>query len=507
MKRRGWIWPVLSVILFALTGCRGYQAPQLDTTGFPASPLGQVLDLDVSLPLMPMAGARWPGLELEVRIEIEKSGFGKLPARVFYGPAHFDMRTVEVEDLSDGKTSILITPDTWFGMLGPIRIEDTLFDLILNGTTPDGGWNVSGVAHETRTGTQGVFTAWRRHRFLVAGSDFFSDIGRVAIVELVRDSEIRTRQALEFVSSDTTLRVRDGTAFAVNRFTFDNLQRLDPSSDFLTSWQVGVGEGANPHDIFWYAEDKAYVSRYEPPYNDLALIDPRNGKMLGSISLELFAENPDGTPRADRFGFAEGTLFVGLQDIDRTFTDFAEGKLAVIDPLLDEPVGVIPLGGKNPGTIEELRGGDGRMRLYVALAGIFPGLQSQELSGGVVVVDVMNRAVERWALDDDDAGGNIVALALASERLGYVVVSDESFTNRVLAFDPEEATVLRTVLEQDDLIPEIEVDTRGLLAVPDRSFFEPRLCLYRIPADPQAIETLIGCGPLELPPFSVEALD
>ena len=48
-----------------------------------------------------------------------------------------------------------------------------------------------------------------------------------------------------------------------------------------------------------------------------------------------------------------------------------DGKLAVIDPLLDEVVGVVPLGGKNPGEIEVLTGGDGRERLYVALSGIF----------------------------------------------------------------------------------------------------------------------------------------
>jgi len=196
-----------------------------------------------------------------------------------------------------------------------------------------------------------------------------------------------------------------------------------------------------------------------------------------------------------------------LQEIDRTFTLFGEGKLAVIDPLLDEVVGSIPLGGKNPGAIELLRGTDDRWRLYVAMAGIFPGLQEQELSGGVAVVDVAARVLERYALDDDDAGGNVGALAMVSERLGYVVVTDEEFVNRVLAFDPETGGVLREVLVSTEFIPEIEVDGDGVLAIPDRSFFQPGLCLYRIPADPAQVETLIGCGNLDAAPFSFEALD
>jgi len=101
---------------------------------------------------------------------------------------------------------------------------------------------------------------------------------------------------------------------------------------------------------------------------------------------------------------AAGTVFVGIQDIDRTFTRYGEGRLAVIDPVTDEVVGSIPLGGKNPGALEVLVDAEGRSKIYVALSGIYPGLVERELSGGVFVVDVTNRAVERVALDDDDAG-------------------------------------------------------------------------------------------------------
>jgi hypothetical protein len=147
------------------------------------------------------------------------------------------------------------------------------------------------------------------------------------------------------------------------------------------------------------------------------------------------------------------------------------------------------------------------VRLWVALGGIFAGLQDQELSGGVVVVDAFDRVFERMALDDDVAGGNIGALAMVSERLGYVVVSDEEFRNRVVAFDPQESAVLRTLAESFYLIPELEVDSGGVLAVPDRDPFQPRLCLHRTPVGEGEVEEPAGCALLTLPPFSIEALD
>jgi DNA-binding beta-propeller fold protein YncE len=315
------------------------------------------------------------------------------------------------------------------------------------------------------------------------------------------------RQGLELVSSDAVLRVSGTAVYAVNRFTFDNLQRLDPPEGFVTAWQIGVGSGANPQDIVMFDEDKGYVTRYEPPFDDVAVLDARTRRIVDSISLRGLAENPDATPRASRLTLAEGAVFVGLQDIDRTFSHFAEGKLAVIDPRLDEVAGVIPLGGKNPGQIEVLRGADGRVRLWVALGGIFAGLQDQELSGGVAVVDAFDRVFERMALDDDVAGGNIGALAMASERLGYVVVSDERFRNSVLAFDPQVSEVLRSVTESFYLIPELEVDSGGVLAVPDRDAFQPRLCLHRTPVADGETEISVGCARLTLPPFSIEALD
>ena len=46
-----------------------------------------------------------------------------------------------------------------------------------------------------------------------------------------------------------------------------------------------------------------------------------------------------------------------------------------------------------------------------------------------------------------------------------------------------------------------------MLAVPDRSFATPQLCLYLPSADPALPELPLGCAPLQVAPLSIEALD
>jgi hypothetical protein len=499
--------PVACLIVLATACGSDFRPKEIAPTGEPAAPLGQVLDLEVSLPNLVIGTSPMRGADLEMRLDIEAGGEARRDARYAFGRARLAMGSSEVEDLSDGHTTVTISDSVWAtGRIGPLRIENTVFEMLLDGVPADGGWSVSGSSRESQTTLHGTFRGWRRHRFLVATTDFFSG-GRIVEVALVKESEIRVGDALESISTDPILRRTADAVFVVNRLSFDNLQRLDPDRGFRTAWQTGVGVGANPHDVVLLSDDKAYASRFEPPFNDVAVVNPRSGAVLSSIVLEELAENRDRTPRADRAVIVEGSVFVGLQDIDRTFTRFGEGKLAVIDTERDEIAGAIPLGGKNPGEIRVVRGEDGRAKLWVALGGILPGLQQQELSGGVVIVDAVNRVVERTVLDDDVAGGNVAGLAVASPQLGYVIVSDSEFRNRVLAFDPQRSDVLRTVWESTDFIPEIEIDGRGVLAVPDRSFLDPRLCLYRVPAGPTSPEVPIGCARLALPAVSFEPLD
>ncbi|RMF76394.1 MAG: hypothetical protein D6738_01560 [Acidobacteria bacterium] len=495
--------------LLAAAGCGSDYAPPADvTTGVPAGALDRVYDVDVDLPHVVFDGGRRVGVRLDLVLRVDTFGPGRHVARVAHRGARVAGEPEPVTSLGAGTTTLIDAGGLFeTGRIGPVQVAGVSFEYVLRGTQSPGGWQASGEALESQTALGGRFDAWRRRRLLVASTDF-SPAGSVDRVSFERDAAVAVETDLARASADPFLRATGGAVFLVNRLSFDNVARLDPERGFAIAWQAGVGAGANPHDVLLVGPDRAFVTRYEPPFDDVLVIDPRGGGARGTIDLAPLAENPDGTPRPDRMRAAAGLVFVGLQDIDRTFTRWADGKLAAIDPATEQVVGVVRLPGRNPGTIERLVEPDGRERLYVALGGIFPGLLPQELSGGVAVVDPANLAFERWALDDDDAGGNVGALALARPDLGYVVVSDAAFRNRVLAFDPRDGTVLRTVWETADFVPELEVLGGGLLAIPDRSFAAPRVCLYRIPPPgATTAETAAGCGALRRGPFSLEALD
>ena len=112
----------------------------------------------------------------------------------------------------------------------------------------------------------------------------------IPAVHAIKNREVVVRKNLANVSSDPVLRRTARAVFAVNRLSFDNLQRLDPDSDFATVWQAGSGVGANPHDVLWGSDEKLYVTRYEPPFNDVAVVSPRTGGTASSIVLEELAE-------------------------------------------------------------------------------------------------------------------------------------------------------------------------------------------------------------------------
>lgn len=180
----------------------------------------------------------------------------------------------------------------------------------------------------------------------------------------------------------------------------------------------------------------------------------------------------------------------------------------MIDPAARSLNGSIPLGAVNPTSVIAAPDDRNGPRIYVSLSGIYPVTQAQQLNGGVVAVDPVSWVVDRMVLDDDVAGGNLGPLAVAGGGLAYSVVSDANLQNEVIAWDPRDGSVLRSVRASSYLIPSVTVGGGGLLAVPDRSPGSPGLCLYRtVSADPTIEETPLGCAPTALPPVSVIALD
>ncbi|MFQ5876283.1 MAG: hypothetical protein ACE5JH_01125 [Acidobacteriota bacterium] len=391
------------------------------------------------------------------------------------------------------------------GLFGPIRVGTANLIFDLGGTLRDGARRVDGEASIFGLTDRGFFNAVKRRRYLVAGTDLLT-IGEVSVISVRYDSRFSIEENLEVISSDPVARMEDGRPFVINRLSFDNLQGLDPFAGFSTAFQHSVGNGANPHDLVVVSDATsdgagglAFVTRYEPPFNDVGVFDLSDGVLIDRIDLTPYALNEDRLPRADQALLLDGLIYVTLQDANRSFTEFLNGRVAVIDPSARRVIDVIDLEGQNPFRSLLYSGSTGK--IYVALAGIFPGLRPQALTGGVEVIDPVTRRSEGLLVDDDDLGGNVSSVAIASAARGYCVVTDESFRNSVRSFDPATGEVLGTVLESPGQITEVVADGDGFLLIAEAGFLAPRVLVLDAHSG-AAVSSL----PTRVMPFSIAIL-
>jgi hypothetical protein len=390
---------------------------------------------------------------------------------------------------------------------GPIRIGTAATGvshvmLGLNGMIALDGRTIAGIAVATSSGETGDFLAVKQRRYLVAATSF-GVTGTVSLVRVRRDTEFTIERDLEAVSGDPVVRASGSGVYVINRFFFDNVQSLDPSAGFTTALQFSTGNGSNPHDVAAIDPGRLYVARYEPPYNDLLIADPRDGSTQGFVDLSPLATNSTGTPRADSLVEAGGLLFAALQNIDVSFTEYGPGIVAVIDPDGGTLLRSITMEGTNPlgpPAVHPVTGD-----LYYAMAGIFQGSLGQELSGGIEVIDPGTLTTRGLLVDDDDLGGNVSGVAVSSAGggvIGYCVVTDSTGINLVRAFDPDTGDVLPgAVLASSSFLPELTADGDGYILIPVHDVGNPRLLVLDA-AGGNVVATLR----LSLPPFSVAVL-
>lgn len=401
---------------------------------------------------------------------------------------------------------------------GAIQFASANLVLSLSGTIAPGSKRIEGTADLFGTSERGTFVAVLRRRYLVAGTDLL-EVGEAATVEVRYDREIVVRDKLETISADPVARVEDGRPIVVNRFSYDNLQGLDPHNGFQTAFEPSTGNGSNPHDVVVLRDEDAgapftppaagmesagmaFVTRYEPPYDDLAVFDLDDGEFVQSIDLRPLARNADHLPRPDQIVWSHRRLWVSLQDANAGFTEFMNGRLAVVDPVLRRVEEVIDLAGQNPFESLEVEPTTGL--IYVGLAGLFPNSRAsrdQVLSGGVEAIDPSTRRSLGLVVDDDDLGGNVASIAVPFPDRGFAVVTDASFRNTVKMFDPQARAVLGPVYDTTDRIADLASDGGGWVLVAEQSFTTPRLLILD-----GRTGAILAAVPLRLPPLSMAIL-
>lgn len=226
------------------------------------------------------------------------------------------------------------------------------------------------------------------------------------------------------------------------------------------------------------------------PARDVLVMDPRDGRVLRSIDLSCFSTNADRLPRAYVMARIGTKVYVALQDFDATFSNFQNGKIAVIDATTDRVLRKIDLANKK--NVNDLHvGPDGK--LYVVAQGIlgldFPGfVVEQELSGGIDIVDPSLDAVVA-SIDDDAFGGNVTLVTTASSSRGYAVVAhfDQTRTPRenvyhVKRWNPAERSASAESLYRSPgaFLSSLLYDAAsGTILVGENDFSNPRVVAIR----------------------------
>lgn len=240
------------------------------------------------------------------------------------------------------------------------------------------------------------------------------------------------------VSSDAVARWHDGLYYVVNR-SGANIQVLDPSQDYTTVHQFSVGMGRNPQDIAFGPDGLAYVSCYDEAV--LLQVDPVAGVVTDSWSTAVFAD-ADGLPETAWMQAVGGFLFITCQRLEwwspaggsrLLVFDLYAGNWFDVDPGTPAIDG-IPLIGQNP-SARPVLSPDGRA-LWVPTTGVWT-----VDDAGVEVVDLATLRSDGLRLDEATLGGEILAMALVDDGLGWCVVSDADFDTSLKTFDPAGGSV------------------------------------------------------------------
>jgi hypothetical protein len=341
------------------------------------------------------------------------------------------------------------------------------------------------------------------HAFVVTSD--LSAVGSFGTIALDPPRTVMPSSPQRLIYRDAVARIHEGLIYVINRLFADNIQVLDPASNFATRLECSTVNGTNPHDIAFVDDTKAYITRFET--SKLLIVNPSaqpscKDFIQGTIDLSSLAD-ADGNPDMDQMAIVDGRLYVSLERLNVNSvlrTPAENGAIAVIDTATDELIGGIPLRGENPFSPSAgLTVRDGG--IYVTEVGLFG-----VLDGGIERVDLQTQRAEGFLVTEQALGGDITDFAIVSDHLIYAVVNYPNFTNALVAVDPTTCTdtmceTINTLRQSAGFtFVDVELDDRGELYVADRSLHTPGVRIFRA-AD--GVELTSSPIDLVLPPVEI----
>lgn len=290
------------------------------------------------------------------------------------------------------------------------------------------------------------------------------------------------------LDGDFAIRVHDDKVFLINRGKGD-ITVLDAANKLNKIATVSVGAGTNPHDVAIVGQKRMFVTQYDktsvivyeenksPVTIDLSSLAETSTKTcnvdadcskFGAGSMKCDSTKSvcvsDGQPELDSIIAVGNKVYVAVQALDRN-DGYKPSKsyIAVIDATTDKLVNKLELHGANPvGFVKEPAG------TYL-IASTVSTLVADD--GGAERFDpATDKLSGSFVITEKELGGNFSfpqGMVIVSATLGYALVSDASFKQNLVQFDPSTGKKLKDVLTGKSL-SSIALSPSGELLVGDK---------------------------------------
>jgi hypothetical protein len=186
----------------------------------------------------------------------------------------------------------------------------------------------------------------------IPGADYFGDTGQADLGTDPQLDPVLPDRANLFGGPPVVVFREGWSALSLGRIAVINQWSLNV--DYVFSANNGT-DPANPQDVLYLSASKAYVTRFEPPYNDILIVNPQDGSTQGTIDMSGLGTNPDGLPRPTKMIKAGDTVYVLMQNFSLFFPfTYGAGRIAAVDPGADAIDHIIDLATTNPNTVAYL---------------------------------------------------------------------------------------------------------------------------------------------------------
>ena len=290
-----------------------------------------------------------------------------------------------------------------------------------------------------------------------------------------------------------------GRVVLIDRYPHAVISFVTPGAELeVAQIAVGTGFAANPHDMIFLDERRAYVTRFGSnggaesadamdAGGDVLIIDHEEMEIRGRIPLSA-QEGFD--PMPSQMAQVDGHVWVALSHLSRDFQAAGEGRVAGIDPESDSVVSMHSFEGlSNCGAVKADRGGTS---LWVGCSGLFAvGEEMQRRSSALVYLRAESGVLtESWRIAADESIGSPVASSIASVAPGRALFKafgslQDDTPDRLLWADASTSTSRETGIEGSayELGSLLYVADLGMLLMADADPTAPLVRRFELSAD------------------------